>query len=91
MRAYWRLGFPGWKVAAHLGLPIKIKIDVCRDEQANVYFATSDDIGLAVESISLDGLMTEIHSALPELLLLVHSPAKNPKADIRFPANLAVV
>jgi hypothetical protein len=45
-----------------------IKVHVCKDDDAGVYYATSDDIGLAVESDSLDALMLEIDSALPELL-----------------------
>ena len=45
-----------------------IKVHVCKDDDAGVYFATSDDIGLAVESDGLDALMTEIELALPELL-----------------------
>ena len=48
-----------------------IKVHVCKDNDANVYFATSDDIGLAVESDSLDALMTEIDLALSGLLQLV--------------------
>lgn len=86
----WRLGLPGWKVAASLGMAIKIKVDVFHDEEANVYFATSDVIGLAVEAESLDGLMKEIHTALPELLALAHSPISKPRADIRLHDNLAV-
>jgi Domain of unknown function (DUF1902) len=89
MRAYWRLGFPGWRVAARLGFPIQIKVDVCHDKEANVYFATSDDIGLAVESESLDVLMSEIHSALPELLSQDYPPINKPKADIRLHEFLA--
>ncbi len=88
MRAYWRLGYPGWRIAANLGMPIKIKVDVCHDEEAGVYFAVSDDIGLAVESESLDGLMKEIHSALPVLLNLAHSPISKPRADITIHDNL---
>ena len=53
-----------------------IKVHVCKDDAANVYFATSDDIGLAVESDSLDALMTEIDSALSGLLQLAHIESK---------------
>jgi hypothetical protein len=89
MRAYWRLGFPGWRFAAMFGLDIKIKVDVYRDEEAGVYFATSDDIGLAAESESLDGLMKEIHAAIPVLLQVAHTPIDKPKADIRLHGNFA--
>jgi hypothetical protein len=86
---YWRLGFPGWRIAANFGIPIQIKVDVCKDEEANVYFATSDDIGLAVESDSLDALMNEIDLALPELLELAHTPIERPRTDIRLHKLLA--
>ena len=45
-----------------------IKVHVCKDDDAGVYYATSDDIGLAVESDSLDALMMEIELALLGLL-----------------------
>ena len=47
-----------------------IKVHVFRDDDAGVYCATSDDIGLAVESDSLGALMTEIDLALSGLLQL---------------------
>lgn len=87
---YWRLGFPGWRIAAALGFPIQIKVHVCKDEEAHVYYATSDDIGLAVESDSLDVLMKEIDWALPELLELAHTPIEKPRTDIRLHKNLAI-
>ena len=87
---HWRLGLPGWRIAARFGVPIKIKIDVHKDEEAGVYFATSDDIGLAVESITLDDLMKEIHSAVPVLLQLEHFGNAKPKTDIRLNNNLAL-
>ena len=89
MQACWRLGFPGWRIATRLGFQIKIKIGVFHDTEAGVYFATSEDIGLAVESESLDGLLKEIHAAIPVLLETAHSSIHNPKADIRFYEDLA--
>ena len=64
MSLYWLLGFPGWRIAANLGIPIRIKVDVYNDTEANVYYAVNKDIGLAVESESLDGLVKEIHAAM---------------------------
>ena len=86
---YWRLGFPGWRIAARVGIPIQIKVHVCKDDEAQVYYATSDDIGLAVESHSLDVLVKEIDLALPELLELAHAPIEKPRTDIRFHKNIA--
>lgn len=87
---YWRLGFPGWRIAAGMGLPIQIKVHVCKDEEAGVYFAVSDDIGLALESESLDALMKEIDLALPELIELNHMPIQKPRTDIRLHRNFAI-
>ena len=89
MRIYWRLGYPAWRLAAMVGFPIKIKIDVCHDEEAQVYFAVSPALGLAVEAESLDGLVKEIDSALPVLMELAHAPVSQSKTDIRLHGNLA--
>ena len=88
MRVYWSVGFPGWRLAARFGCPLKIKVDIFRDTEAGVYFATSDGIGLAVESESLDGLVNEIHAAIPVLLEIAHSSGHEPKADIRLHDDL---
>jgi Domain of unknown function (DUF1902) len=88
MSMNWRLGYPGWHIAAKFGIPIKIKVDVCHDDDAGVYYATSDDIGLAVEAASLDDLVIEIHAALSELLSIGFPPIERPKADIRLHDNL---
>lgn len=90
MFPYWRLGFPGWRIAANLGVPIKIKVDICQDKEAGVYYATSDDIGLAVESASLDDLMKEIHLGLSELIPLEHAPVSRHQADIRLHDNFVI-
>ena len=81
---YWRLGIPGWRIAAAFGVPIKIKVIVCKDNEAGVYFATSDDIGLALEAESLDELVKQVHLAIPELLELAHAPVEKSRTDIRL-------
>lgn len=88
MHIYWNLGAPGWRLASQLGCPIKIKIDVFRDEGAGVYFATCANIGLAVEGDSLDTLMQEIHTAVPELVHSCFSTPRSPKTDIRLHDDL---
>ena len=87
MRLYWRLGVLGWQIAARLGLPIKIKINICHDKEANVYYAVSGAVGLAVEAETIDGVMLEINHALPTLLDAVHASAFKPKRDIRLNDN----
>ena len=47
----YRVGFPLWKVAARLGAPIHVRIEIIWDEDANVFVATSPDVrGLVVEA-----------------------------------------
>ena len=87
---YWRLGIPGWRIAANFGVPIKVKVIVCKDNEAGVYFATSDDIGLALEAESLDALVKEIESAVPVLLELAHAPVEKSRTDIRLRSDFAV-
>ena len=66
------------------GVALKIKIKICHDKDANVYFALSDAIGLAVEANNLDRIMEEIRSALPVLLEAVGVARSRIKIDIRL-------
>lgn len=65
----YRVGFPGWKLAARLGVPLLVKIEVMHDRQANVFIATSRDLpGLVVESKSMDTLFPEVYDCVNMLL-----------------------
>ena len=66
------------------GVALKIKIKICHDKDANMFFAVSDAIGLAVEANSLDCMMGEIWSALPVLLEAVGVAKSRTKIDIRL-------
>jgi hypothetical protein len=87
----WYYGFPGWRIAARLGIPVKLKIDVFPDSEAGVYYATSAQLGLAVEAPTLEGLLDEIHNAIPVLLEITHSGIADPQTDIRLHDHLAPV
>lgn len=44
-------------------------VAVLRDEEAQVYIATSEDlVGLVVEAPSIDGLLEKINQVLPDLV-----------------------
>lgn len=46
----YRVGWPGWKIAAHWGAPLLVKLDVLHDKEAGVFVVTSRDLaGLVVE------------------------------------------
>lgn len=89
MQITWKLGFPGWQIAAKIGFTMRVKIHVCLDQESNTYIAYSNDIGLAVESDTLDGLLVEVRHALPCLLEFAHTPPNNTETDLRFHGNLA--
>lgn len=68
---HYRVGLPFWKVAALHGLPISLRVDIRRDEEAGVYVARSPDLdGLVVEARSLDDLRLEALGAAEVLLEL---------------------
>lgn len=83
----YRIGFPFWKQAARLGIPLTLRINVIRDDEAGVFVATSDDLkGLVCEAASLDALVKEVHLATSELLSLqMHSQSvAQPVTDLRL-------
>lgn len=83
---HYRIGFPMWKQAARLGVSLRLRVDVMRDEEANVYIASSADLrGLVCEASTIDELVLEINSTVQELLefYLLHD-IKPPLTDLRL-------
>ncbi len=67
----YRLGWPCAAFFAEMGIPLLIKVEIIRDNEANVYVATSPDLkGLVVEAETLDELEKEVWNLVPELLIL---------------------
>jgi predicted RNase H-like HicB family nuclease len=65
----YRVGFPFWKLAARLNVPLLFRVDIQQDKEANVLLATSPDLsGLVVEAKSMDELMQEIHGCAEMLI-----------------------
>ena len=52
------------------GNAMDIVINIVWDDEASVYIATCDDIGLALESESYDMLIQRVKEAAPELIRL---------------------
>ena len=79
-RIHYRVGLPGWKVAARVGLPLSFRAYVHRDSEAKMFWAVSPDIdGLTVEGATLDEVIREVSSAadvLIELQLGKSTPAE---------------
>jgi len=79
----YRVGFPGWKIAARLNIPLLLRIDVLRDAEAGVFVARSPDLqGLVVESESLESLMKDTYDCIDMLMeeQLKRAPRHRPAA-----------
>ena len=78
----YRVGFPLWKLAARMNVPLLVKLEVIHDQAANVIVVTSPDLrGLVVEApdnTSAEDMHKEIHGCVEMLLSEIVS--KTPKA-----------
>lgn len=65
----YRVGFPGWKLAARLGVPLLLRVEVMHDDAAGVFVATSPDLrGLVAEAPTIDGLFRAVYDCTDMLL-----------------------
>lgn len=65
----YRVGFPGWKIAARHGIPLSFTVIVHKDEASGTYWAESNDLdGLVVSGADFEELRNEILSAAHDLL-----------------------
>jgi predicted RNase H-like HicB family nuclease len=77
-----------WKQFARMGVSLRLRVNVMRDEEANVYIASSTDLrGLVCEAATFDELVVEINATVQELLefYLLHN-IKPPVTDLRLTA-----
>lgn len=60
----YRVGFPGWKIAARLGLPLKIRVFVVYDEESKMLVAECNDfqpyLGIVTEGETFVELQRKI-------------------------------
>ena len=74
----YRVGYPGWRLAAKLGVSLKVRVDVIYDDEAKVFVATSEDLkGLVVEATTIEDLRNEIMSCAGELMSEECAPKKS--------------
>ena len=67
----YRVGFPGWKIAARIGIPMLVRIDVHYDAEAKSYWTTSPDlVGLIVTGNTIDELLHEAKIGIDGLMEL---------------------
>lgn len=76
----YRIGLPGWRIAARAGLLLSLRVEVHFDPESNTYWANSPDLdGLVVEGATLDLLVTEINDCVGMLLEEhLHAQPKHP-------------
>lgn len=74
----YRVGFPGWKIAARVGIPMLVRIEVHYDAEVKSYWATSPDLkGLVAAGGTLDELMRGVHDCIDMLMEeYLHKPLK---------------
>jgi predicted RNase H-like HicB family nuclease len=74
----YRIGFPGWKVAARWGVPLSLRVLIHYDSEAASYWTTSPDLGgLIVTGNDLEELFAEVKLAAPDLIELeIGQPAR---------------
>ena len=82
----YRVGLPGWKIAARLGVRLKIRVDIHHDVETSSYWASSPDLdGLIVAAPTLDALRFEVRSGAESLLeLAVNSKRTHATPVLRF-------
>lgn len=67
----YRVGMFGWRAVAKRGWPVRLRVEIRQDLEANVYVAESPDLpGLVVEGHTLDEIKAEALAAAASLLEL---------------------
>lgn len=86
----YRVGFPGWKVASKLGMSVRLRVNISRDEAAGVYIAESPDLdGLIVEATTLEELKREALLGAESLLeLALHTDKPQARTDFILRSRL---
>ena len=74
----YRVGNLGWRFAAKVGIPLKLRVDIHFDAESQSFWANSPDLdGLVVSGQTLDEVRDEAMSAATELLdMQLTTPAK---------------
>ena len=85
----YRVGYPGWKLLAKIGVPVLVRVQVYFDEESKSFWASSADLdGLAVSGGDLDELRSEVIAAAGLLIsLAVHSTKARAKTELRIRDN----
>lgn len=87
----YRVGMPGWRVAARHGVLLTVRINAHYDPESQSFWADSPDLdGLTVAGTTLDELRREALTATEELLdLAVGGSSHNVKTNLRVRDTVA--
>lgn len=90
MNYCYRVGLPGWRTAARVGVPLTVRLVVHHDAESNSYWADSPDLdGLAVAGATLDEVKTEAEAAALTLLdLELHEPPRHLTTNLQMKSAL---
>lgn len=82
----YRVGFPLWKSAARMGVPVLVRVHVHHDSETDSYWAQSPDLdGLVVTGATLDEVCKEAVAASHSLLeLAVQGRKTNAQTELRI-------
>ena len=68
----YRVGSPGWKLFARLGIPLKAVVEILYDKEAQVYVGTCEDFlpifGIATEAETTEKLKERLDCLFEEAL-----------------------
>lgn len=71
----YQVGYPGWKLLAKMGVPLRVRIYVKFDKEAGVFCAASNDFApkhaFAVEANTWEELQKEVVLAIEEAFEIV--------------------
>ncbi len=72
MSFVYHVGWPGWKIAARLGVPLKVKVSVLFDDEAKVFVAECIDflpyLGIVTEAPTVDELQNKLTGLFEEAM-----------------------
>lgn len=81
----YRVGMPGWRTLARLGVDLYARVDVHFDADVKSYWAESPDLrGLVVSGNTLEELRAEVAAAGAVLLELELGGHDHPRARLRL-------
>lgn len=87
----YRVGLPGWKLAAKWGVPVRLHVNITQDLDANVYVAQSPALdGLIVDAHTLEELKDEALAAASVLLELALHTKPQARTDFIWHSTVPV-